>query len=88
MGVFQYGEEIQSNEDVRNLVINLIFRQEEPYTIETIVNQTQEGLQDSPLSVSDYDLENLVRDSLEVLMLSGNDITCYNGVYTPASAIF
>lgn len=80
MCVFEYGESIRSNEDVRNLVISLVLRQERSFTQADIVEQARLCLNDSPLEISDRTLNALVADSLWVL-LNNRDVAWRNGEY-------
>lgn len=86
MCVFDHGESISNAEDVRNLVNSVIFRQTAPYTKQSIIDQVHAYLDGSPVNISSRALDDLVTDTLRILLLNGN-MTLHNGCYSPRAIL-
>lgn len=76
------GASIKNRQDVQNLVIATIFRQEKAYYIENILNLVQQHMIGSSVDIQKEDLYSIILDNLDILYIK-NKVKCKNGCYTP-----
>lgn len=76
------GASIKNRQDVQNLVIATIFRQEKEYYIESILNLVQQHMIGSSVDIQKDDLYSIILDNLDILYIR-NKVKCKNGCYTP-----
>lgn len=76
------GASIKNHQDVQNLVISTIFRQEKEYYIENILSLVQQYMVGSPVDMQRDDLYSIILDNLDILYIR-NKVKCKNGCYTP-----
>lgn len=76
------GASIKNRQDVQNLVIATIFRQEKAYYIENILNLVQQYMIGSSVDIQKDDLYSIILDNLDILYIK-NKVKCKNGCYTP-----
>lgn len=76
------GASIKNRQDVQNLVIATIFRQEKAYYIENILNLVQQHMIGSSVDIQKDDLYSIILDNLDILYIK-NKVKCKNGCYTP-----
>lgn len=73
---------IKNRQDVQNLVIATLFRQEHEYNIENILSLVQQYMVGSPVKLQRDDLYSIISDNLDILYIR-NKVKCKNGCYTP-----
>lgn len=74
------GKEIRSNEDVRNLIVSIIFRQNSDFTKQEIFGLAKEYLKGSEVEITDDDILTMIENTLDILGRN-SEITCWNGKY-------
>ncbi len=73
---------IKNKQDVQNLVIGIIFRQQDKYKPENISDLVQCYMKGSTFSIDKTAIQNIILDNLS--LLHRNDkIQCKNGYYIP-----
>ena len=80
MSKVKCGAEICNIEDVKNLIIGIIFRQKKNYAKEDVIGMVTHYLQDSLLVTNENTVNDLVESSLDLLQRNG-DVICENGIY-------
>ena len=80
MSKIKCGTEICNIEDIKNLIVGIIFRQKGNYAKEDITGTVTHYLQGSLLVIRENIVNDLVENSLDVLQRN-NDIICENGRY-------
>jgi hypothetical protein len=81
------GVQLKNKEDVQNLVIGIIFRQQTKYTMKDICATVQYFLQDTQIEISQKNVVRIVEDNLDLLNRRGK-IYCRNGCYTPQNIMY
>lgn len=76
------GVQIKDQQDVQNLIIATLFRQEQDYYIENILETVQRYMIGSPVKIQIDDLYSMILDNLDFLYIR-NKVKCKNGCYTP-----
>lgn len=76
------GSSIKNQQDVQNLIIATINRQEKEYRIEHILRLVQRYMVGSPLDIQRNKLYSIILDNLDILYIR-NRVKCRNGFYTP-----
>ncbi len=76
------GAKIRNQQDVQNLVIATLFRQEKEYYIENILEIIQQYMIGSPVKIQNDSLYSMILDNLDFLYIR-NKVKCKNGCYTP-----
>lgn len=76
------GSQIKNQQDVQNLVIATLFRQEQEYYIDDILNIVQQYMTGSPVKIQKDNLYSIILDNLDILYIR-NKVKCKNGCYTP-----
>lgn len=76
------GVAIQSRQDVQNLVIGIINRQEKGYRKEEILNLVEYYMKGSRVTISKMYLEDIISKNLDMLYRN-NCVRCKNGYYIP-----
>lgn len=76
------GELLENMQDMQNLVIGIINRQDKSYNRESIVNTVCSYSKGCKLEINKTGIEHLVDDNLSYLYRKGF-IDCNNGQYTP-----
>lgn len=76
------GALIKNAEDVQNLVVGVINRQEERYCKEQILVMVRHYMRGSSLSLSNDYLKEIISVNLDILYRS-NFVECRNGYYIP-----
>ena len=76
------GAQIKNLQDVQNLVIAILFRQEQEYYIENILEIVQQYMIGSPVRIQRDNLYSIILDNLDILYIR-NKVKCKNGCYTP-----
>lgn len=76
------GSQIKNRQDVQNLVIATLFRQEHEYYIEDILKIVQRYMIGSPVKIQKDNLYSIILDNLDILYIR-NKVKCKNGCYTP-----
>lgn len=77
---------ITNKEDVQNMVIGIIFRQQEKYRKEQILESTKNYFRGSTLKINHNTLLEIVEDNLAILSRNGT-ICCCDGNYMPQRVI-
>ncbi len=78
------GALIKNKQDIQNLVIGIIFRQQDKYKPEDISDIVQYYMRGSTYLIDKKSLQNIISKNLE--LLHRNDkIQCKNGHYIPRS---
>lgn len=81
------GVELENKEDVQNLVIGIIFRQQERYTMKDICSTVRYFLQGTEIEMSQRYLTKIVEENLDLLNRRGK-IYCRNGCYMPKDVMY
>ncbi|WP_289747794.1 hypothetical protein [Thomasclavelia cocleata] len=76
------GAQIKNQQDVQNLVIATLFRQEQEYYAENILEIVQQYMIGSPIKIQREHLYSIILDNLDFLYII-NKVKCRNGLYTP-----
>lgn len=76
------GAQIKNQQDVQNLIIATLFRQEQEYYIDDILNIVQRYMTGSPVKIQKDNLYSIILDNLDILYIR-NKVKCKNGCYTP-----
>ncbi len=76
------GNLIQTKQDVQNLIIGIINRQEKTYNKKKILELTEYYMQGSNVIMSSRDLIKLISTYLDMLYRN-NRVCCKNGQYIP-----
>lgn len=74
------GKEIRSSEDIRNLIVSIILRQNSDFTKQKIFDLIKEYIHGSKAKIEDGDITSIIEDTLDVLRRNG-EVTCWNGKY-------
>ena len=74
------GKEIRSNEDIRNLIVSIILRQNSDFKKQGIFGLAKEYLKGSKVEMTNDDILTMIENVLDVLGKNG-EITCWNGKY-------
>ena len=80
------GIHLTNQEDVQNLVIGIIFRQQKKYRLEDICLSVQYYIQGTQLEMNSKKLCRLVEENLDLLNRRGK-LYCRNGYYMPQTII-
>ena len=73
---------VKNHQDVQNLIIATLFRQEHSYYIENILELISHYMIGSPVEIQRKTLYRLVSDTLDDLYIR-NKVKCKNGCYIP-----
>lgn len=76
------GALIKNRQDVQNLIVATLFRQEETYDIKQMVSLVSHYMVGSPVKMEEEKLYGLVSDNLDDLYIR-NKVKCKNGRYIP-----
>lgn len=76
------GKFIKNRQDLQNLIVAVIFRQQQKYQKEHILDLVQYYMQGSPIEISTQELQNMILENLNVLYIK-NKVDCENGYYIP-----
>jgi len=76
------GVSIKNRQDVQNLIVATLFRQEQSYYIENILDLISHYMVGSPVELQRKTLYHLISDNLDDLYIR-NKVKCKNGCYTP-----
>lgn len=76
------GSLIKNHQDIQNLVIATLCRQEREYNVETILDLVQHYMIGSPVKIERDNLYSIIMDNLDILYIR-NKVKCKNGYYTP-----
>lgn len=76
------GASIKNWQDVQNLVIGIILRQQEEYCIENILDLVQYYMVGSPINAKENELYGVILNNLDLLYIR-NKVKCKNGYYIP-----
>lgn len=74
------GKEIRSSEDIRNLIVSIILRQNSDFTKQKIFDLIKEYIHGSEAKIEDDDITSIIEDTLDVLRRNG-EVICWNGKY-------
>ena len=74
------GKEIRSSEDIRSLIVSIIFRQNSDFTKQKIFDLIKEYIHDSEAKIEDGNIASIIEETLDVLRRNG-EVTCWNGKY-------
>mgnify|MGYP005782932195 CR=1 FL=1 len=80
------GKMLKNQQDIQNLVIGIINRQENIYNSEEIVNMVDYYCKDAQVDVDRKTLSNMVNDNLDYLYRKAF-INCSNGNYYPQTIL-
>ena len=73
---------IENQQDVQNLVIGILFRQEKKYSQEQIYAIVQHYLQGSLYVINQKTVLKIISDNIDMLHRNSY-VSCVNGYYTP-----
>ena len=73
---------IKNKQDVQNLVIGIIFRQQDKYKPENIIDIVQYYMEGSPFVINENVLQNIISENLN-LLCRNDKIQCKNGYSIP-----
>ena len=73
---------IKNKQDVQNLVIGIIFRQQDKYKRENIIDIVQYYMEGSPFVINENVLQNIISENLN-LLCRNDKIQCKNGYFIP-----
>lgn len=76
------GASIKNRQDLQNLVIGIINRQQQYYRVEDILDLVQYYLEGSSINLSVEQLRKIITDNLDMLYIR-NRVKCINGCYIP-----
>lgn len=76
------GAMIKTQQDVQNLVIGILFRQQHVYRIENIIDLVQYYMDGSSITITKDQLHHIILENLDLLYIK-NKVKCKNGYYTP-----
>ncbi len=81
-----HNEDVKNEQDLQNLVIGIIFRQDNPYKSESIVRIVNHYLRRSVFQGNTKLIRQHVNDTLDLLLFHDN-VRCINGLYYPKDPI-
>lgn len=76
------GALVENYQDVQNLVIGILNRQEKYYHIENIIYLVQKYLKGSSVEIQEEQLKQIISNNLDMLYIR-NRVKCKNGCYIP-----
>lgn len=76
------GAMISNWQDVQNLVIGIILRQQQEYCIENILHLVERYMEGSSVIVQEKQLRDIIAKNLNLLYIR-NKVRCKNGYYVP-----
>lgn len=86
MANVKHNEDVKNEQDLQNLVIGIIFRQDKPYKRNTIVRIVNHYLRRSVFQGDTKLIRQHVNDTLDLLLLR-DKVRCINGLYYPKNPI-
>lgn len=86
MCYIKYGKDIETREDVRNLITGLVLRQRSEYDKTHIINQVNKYMSGSRYTMTPRELDRMVADSLDIFRRN-HVIRCWTGKYRTKSAV-
>lgn len=75
-----HNEDVKNEQDLQNLVIGIIFRQDKPFTSDSVIKTVNYWLKGSDFYDNIELIEEHVTDSLDLLQ-NRDKVRCSNGVY-------
>lgn len=76
------GALVKNYQDVQNLVIGILNRQQKYYQVENIVYLVQKHLKGSSVKIQEDQLKQIICNNLDMLYIR-NRVRCKNGCYIP-----
>lgn len=80
----KFGTALMNESDVQNLIVGIIFRQQEQYKEGDILNLARKYTENSSFKVSTLYLQKMIEENLDFLVRFGR-IKCLDGMYFPLS---
>lgn len=80
MSKVKSGAAIRNLQDVQNLITGIIFRQQQEFRIENILDLVEYYMQGSALNIQNQQLYKMIDDNLDVLYIR-NKVRCRDGYY-------
>lgn len=78
------GSEIKNFADIENLVVSLIYRMEESFSVKQLFDLTKQYLDGCEIAYSNFDIEKIIDTKLDLLQRN-NYVVCSNGEYKTTS---
>lgn len=82
MSKVKHGKDIVNIQDVQNLVIGVINRQEKSFLKNDVFVTVKHYMRDSDFAVSDEEIEKIISENLDYLYRKAM-LDCVNGYYQP-----